>query len=102
MYIRSLPHMKTIPWRHLFPNGSPAALDLLQNLLQFDPELRYTVEQTLAHPYLESYHDIEDEVCFCGYSRGGVLTFFFFFYSCSLPTRACLTFPLNLWRVSMI
>ena len=56
--------METIPWRHLFPNESPAALDLLQNLLQFDPELRFTVEQTLAHPYLESYHDIEDEVCF--------------------------------------
>jgi serine/threonine protein kinase len=62
MYIRSLPKMNTVPWKHLYPNGSPAALDLLNRLLQFDPELRYTVEQTLAHPYLESYHDSEDEV----------------------------------------
>ncbi|KAJ3303559.1 Mitogen-activated protein kinase [Kappamyces sp. JEL0829] len=62
MYIRSLPKMKTVPWRHLFPNGSPAALDLLHHLLQFDPELRFSVEQTLAHPYLESYHDSEDEL----------------------------------------
>jgi mitogen-activated protein kinase 7 len=45
----------------MFKNGSPAALDLLNKLLQFDPELRFTVEQTLAHPYLESYHDSEDE-----------------------------------------
>lgn len=62
MYIRSLPRMNKIPWRHLFPNGSPAALDLLENLLVFDPELRFDVEKTLAHPYLESYHDVEDEV----------------------------------------
>jgi mitogen-activated protein kinase 7 len=61
MYIRSLPKTKTVPWGHLFPNGSPAALDLLNKLLQFDPELRYSVEDTLSHAYLESYHDAEDE-----------------------------------------
>jgi mitogen-activated protein kinase 7 len=33
----------------------------LNNLLQFDPEKRMTVEQALAHPYLESYHDVADE-----------------------------------------
>lgn len=61
MYIRSLPKTITVPWRHLFPNGSPAALDLLNKLLQFDPELRFSVEETLGHAYLESYHDAEDE-----------------------------------------
>jgi serine/threonine protein kinase len=95
MYIRSLPHMETIPWRHLFPNESPAALDLLQNLLQFDPELRFTVEQTLAHPYLESYHDIEDEVCFISISR-------IVLHPSSLLTQICLTFLLNLLKVSKI
>ena len=39
-----------------------AALDLLEKLLTFDPMARITVEQTLKHPYLESYHDPEDEV----------------------------------------
>lgn len=62
MYIRSLQKSKTVPWRHLYPNASLAALDLLNKLLQFDPELRLTVEECLAHPYLESYHDSEDEV----------------------------------------
>ncbi len=62
MYIRSLPKQKTQSWRQLYPNASPAAIDLLNRLLQFDPEQRATVEQALGHPYLESYHDSEDEV----------------------------------------
>jgi hypothetical protein len=40
------------------------ALDLLENLLKFDPSIRITVEQALAHPYLAAYHDEEDEVNF--------------------------------------
>lgn len=35
---------------------------MLEKLLTFDPALRITVEQALAHPYLEAYHNIEDEV----------------------------------------
>jgi len=33
----------------------------LEKLLKFDPAERITVEEALAHPYLEAYHDIEDE-----------------------------------------
>jgi serine/threonine protein kinase len=69
MYIRSLPKTKTVPWRQLFPNASTAALEMLNRLLQFDPERRATVEQALSHPYLESYHDSEDEVLFINYSH---------------------------------
>jgi mitogen-activated protein kinase 7 len=36
-------------------------LDLLEKLLTFDPAARITVEEALAHPYLEAYHDVEDE-----------------------------------------
>ena len=30
-------------------------------MLAFSPRKRITVEDALAHPYLESYHDPEDE-----------------------------------------
>ena len=36
-------------------------MDLLERLLTFDPAARITVEEALAHPYLEAYHDVEDE-----------------------------------------
>lgn len=28
-----------------------------------DPKKRFTVDQCLSHPYLEAYHDPEDEPC---------------------------------------
>ena len=39
-----------------------AALDLLDKMLTFNPHKRITVEQALAHPYLEQYYDPTDEV----------------------------------------
>ena len=38
------------------------ALDLLDKLLTFNPDNRVTVEEALAHPYLEQYYDPQDEV----------------------------------------
>jgi serine/threonine protein kinase len=61
LYIRSLKRSSKVPWTHLFPKASPVALDLLERLLTFDPAARITVEEALAHPYLEAYHDSEDE-----------------------------------------
>lgn len=37
------------------------ALDLLEKMLDFDPEKRITVVQALEHPWLSAYHDVEDE-----------------------------------------
>lgn len=39
-----------------------AALDLLDRMLTFNPMKRITVEEALAHPYLEQYYDPTDEV----------------------------------------
>ena len=38
------------------------ALDLLGKMLAFNPNKRFTVEECLAHPYLEQYYDPTDEV----------------------------------------
>lgn len=60
-YIRSLPFKKKIPLKALFPKTSDLALDLLEKLLAFNPVKRISVEEALRHPYLEPYHDPEDE-----------------------------------------
>jgi mitogen-activated protein kinase 1/3 len=63
-FVSSLPYKPKIPFTKLFPKASLLACDLLDHLLQFDPEKRYTVEQALRHPYLEELHCEEDEpVC---------------------------------------
>ncbi|KAJ3121884.1 Mitogen-activated protein kinase [Nowakowskiella sp. JEL0407] len=64
LYIKSLPKMPKVSFAKLYPKASEQALDLLERLLYFDPAKRITVDEALSHPYLEAYHDIEDEpVC---------------------------------------
>ncbi|QNP99977.1 Mitogen-activated protein kinase [Yarrowia lipolytica] len=60
-YIRSLPFKKKLPFSQLFPKANPLAIDLLEKLLTFNPAKRITVEEALVHPYLEQYHDADDE-----------------------------------------
>ncbi|KAJ3566490.1 hypothetical protein NP233_g6979 [Leucocoprinus birnbaumii] len=60
-YIRALPFRKKRPFAQIFPNANPLAVDFLTKTLTFDPKKRITVEEALAHPYLEAYHDPDDE-----------------------------------------
>ncbi|KXN68123.1 Pkinase-domain-containing protein [Conidiobolus coronatus NRRL 28638] len=60
-YIRGLPIKNKIPFTTLFPNATPLAIDMLEKLLAFNPRKRITCEEALKHPYLEQYHDPEDE-----------------------------------------
>ncbi|KAI0698224.1 CMGC/MAPK/ERK protein kinase [Cytidiella melzeri] len=60
-YIRSLPIKPRVSFSTLFPRANPLALDLLVQLLNFDPAKRITCEQALKHPYLAVWHDPNDE-----------------------------------------
>ncbi|RLV90873.1 Mitogen-activated protein kinase MKC1 [Spathaspora sp. JA1] len=60
-YVRSLPIMRKVSYKQLFPNANPLALDLLEKMLSLDPSERITVDDALNHPYLEVWHDPRDE-----------------------------------------
>ena len=60
-YLQSLPFKQKVPWSKLYPKADPMALDLLEKMLTFNPNKRITVDQALAHSYLEQYYDPADE-----------------------------------------
>ncbi|KFG63845.1 putative cell-cycle-assocaited protein kinase ERK7 [Toxoplasma gondii RUB] len=62
--MESLPLGKVKNFKDAFPNASPEALDLLKQLLQFNPNKRISAEKGLEHPYVRQFHSPEDEpVC---------------------------------------
>jgi len=61
-YIKRLKKKPKIPWSQKFPQASPAALDLLERMLQFSPNNRITVDDALKHPYLDDLHLPDSEV----------------------------------------
>ena len=63
-YLQSLPYKPKVPWTKLYSNADAKALDLLDKMLTFNPHKRITVEDALAHPYLEQYYDPADEVVY--------------------------------------
>ncbi|PAV83701.1 hypothetical protein WR25_26620 [Diploscapter pachys] len=60
-YIRNLPQMPRRDFRRLFVNASPAAIDLLEKMLQLDPDYRPTAAPAMEHEFLAAYHDETDE-----------------------------------------
>ncbi|KAK6115548.1 hypothetical protein DH2020_007817 [Rehmannia glutinosa] len=68
-YIRQLPTYRRQSFLEKFPQVHPLAIDLIEKMLTFDPRQRITVEGALAHPYLNSLHDISDEpICMTPFS----------------------------------
>ncbi|KAL7419404.1 mitogen activated protein kinase [Cryptotrichosporon argae] len=60
-YLRTLPLRRKRHFASLYPTANPLAVDFLTKTLTFDPRKRYDVEQCLEHPYLDAYHDVDDE-----------------------------------------
>ncbi len=52
---------KPIPWNKLFPSASEDALDLLNLMLQFDPDKRISAHDAIKHPYFNDFKE-EDKV----------------------------------------
>lgn len=60
-YIRSLPIKPRIAFSNIFPKANPLAIDLLSQLLCFDPAKRISCDQALNHAYFQVWHDPTDE-----------------------------------------
>lgn len=60
-YIRSLPIKPRISFSLLYPRANLLAIDLLTQMLQFDPIRRISCEQAVSHPYFTVWHDPADE-----------------------------------------
>ena len=45
----------------VFVGANPKAVDLLEKVLVLDTDVRLTADMALKHPYLEKFHDPEDE-----------------------------------------
>ena len=60
-YLQSQPYKPKVHWKQLYPNAQEQALDLLEKMLRFNPQLRIKVEDALTHPYFEQHYDPQDE-----------------------------------------
>ena len=59
-FMNGLPKLSKKDFSLKFPNANPKALELLDDLLQFNPDKRPSVEEALRHNYLVEIYDTEE------------------------------------------
>ena len=60
-FMRQLPSNRGKDFTELFRGANEHAIDLIKKMLTFDPARRITIDQALAHPYMERLHFEDDE-----------------------------------------
>lgn len=60
-YMKALPHVDPIRWESKFRNATRDEIDLLKQMLFWDPTKRITAEDALEHHYFNDLHDNLDE-----------------------------------------
>jgi serine/threonine protein kinase len=61
-FMQGMRKKSKVPWSEVYPKyENKLAFKLIDDMCQFDPRKRITVEGALAHPYMESLHHPDDE-----------------------------------------
>ncbi|KAL2936927.1 Mitogen-activated protein kinase 7 [Bienertia sinuspersici] len=62
LYLHSMRYSRGVHLAVLYPHADRLALDLLQNMLVFDPNKRIIVTEALQHPYLGDLNDCVKDI----------------------------------------
>ena len=61
-YIKSFEPKEHKNFQEIFPGTPPEGIDLLTQMLQFNPEKRISLDQVVKHPYFKSFRNKKSEV----------------------------------------
>mmetsp|Transcript_58885 Transcript_58885/g.49864 ORF Transcript_58885/g.49864 Transcript_58885/m.49864 type:complete len:101 (+) Transcript_58885:780-1082(+) len=55
-YIRKIKHAKKVPFKSMFPDAKNHCLDLLDKMMKFSPNERWSVKQCMEHPWFKDLY----------------------------------------------